>query len=222
MAEYQRTVRKPVIFSATTNGTRYEWKINGLLESTQLSFTKTFDTIGYYTIEFTAYNECNDKCIQTFRLNITQEQVPTEKITIGDYNMAELTKIVETPIVSRRRPSTPEKIPEEINVILRRVEILQETLNQLIKSKVNYNTHYFLDTSDNSRRKFDIRQALGVPATELYVISEGGGFTLEINDEGYGMTVRTGFKILDEKIERIWITGNGSIGTGRIRIGAWR
>lgn len=222
MAEYQRTAGKPVTFSATTNGTRFEWKIDGALESTQLSFTKIFNTIGYYTVEFTAYNECNDKCIQTIRLSIVQEQVLTEKVTIGDYKMAELTKITETPIASRRRVSVIEKIPEETNVILRRIEILQETLNQLIKSKVNYNTHYFVDTSDSSRRKFDIRQALGVPAAELYVISEGGGFTLELNDEGYAMTARTGFKVSDEKIERIWVTGSGSTGTGRIRIGAWR
>ncbi len=224
MAEYQRQINIPVRFVCTaTNATRYQWKLDSVIISSETEFTRTFTTIGFHTVEVIVYNDCNDECIRTARIEIVSS-IPSKPdildIKIGDYTTE--TSIVQTPI--HRRGSTPkvEKVSEELNTILRRIELLETDMVQMHKMRVNYNTHYFIDTSSASRRKIDLIKDIGVAAVELYVISEGGGFTMEVNDEGYAMTVRTGFKIMDEKIERIYVTGSGTTGTGRIRIGTWR
>jgi len=219
MAEYQRQVNTLVTFKATTNATIYQWKINNIVVSTNVTYQRIFTQIGFYTIEFTGTNTCNDKCIQTFRLEIVSQ--PLEKppqITIGDYTVE--TRI-ETPIY-RSKKGTTERIAEESTTILGRIENIEIAMLDIMQRRVNFNTHYYIDTSSTSRRKIDVTKDIGVPASELYIISEGGGFTLEINDEGYAINVRSGFKITDERIERIYVAGTGTAGTGRVRIGTWR
>ena len=220
MAEYQRQVNTLVTFKATTNATIFQWKVNNIVVSTSTTYQRIFTQIGFYTIEFIGTNTCNDKCIQTFRLEIVSQ--PLEKppqIVIGDYTVE--TRIEQTPIY-RTKKGTVERIEEESTNILIRIENIEKMMLDIMQRRVNYNTHYYIDTSSTTRRKIDIQKDLGIPATGLYVLSEGGGFTLEINDEGYAITVRAGFKVFDEKIDRIYVVGSGTAGTGRIRIGTWR
>ncbi len=220
MAEYQRQINTPVTFSATTNATIFQWKINNIVASTSKSFQKTFIQTGFYTIEFTGTNICNDKCIQTFRLEIVSQLLEKpSQIIIGDYTPE--IKIEETPIY-RAKKGTVERVSEESTAVLARIEIIEAMMVDMMQRRINYNTHYYIDTSSTTRRKIDIQKDIGVSASELYVLSEGGGFTLEINDEGYAITVRAGFRVFDEKIDRIYVIGNGISGTGRIRIGTWR
>jgi len=220
MAEYQRKINTPVTFSATTNATIYQWKINNIVASATKTFQWTFTLIGFYTIEFTGTNTCNDKCIQTFRLEIVQQQTTTPpQITIGDYTTE--TKIEQTPIY-KSKTGTSQRITEESTTVLARIETIESLMLDMMMRRINYNTHYFIDTASTIRRKIDIKKDIGSPASELYIVSEGGGFALEINDEGYAITVKTGFTVTDEVIERIYITGTGISGTGRIRIGTWR
>ena len=133
-------------------------------------------------------------------------------------------KITETPIfrskhVSHILPAGPAS--DTTNSILLRIENIEKNINDSSKRRVNHITHYFFDTSDTSRNKFDIIQSLGNAATELSVINSGGGFTIEINNEGYAIPAHKGLNFVDEYIETIWITGSGSTGTGQIRIGTW-
>ncbi len=228
MADYQRQINVPVTFGATTNATGYQWKINNIVVSTNKTFQKTFTTLGFHTVEFTGTNTCGDKCIQTIRIEIVPYSVETttqqivessSQIIMGDYTTE--TTIVQTPIYKSKQ-GTAERIAEQSTSVLSRIENIEKMMLDSMIHRVNYNTHYYIDTSSTTRRKIDLLKDLGTHASELYVISEGGGFSLEINDEGYAVTPRIGFNITNETIEKIYVTGNGTSGTGRMRIGAWR
>lgn len=225
ITQNQRQANTLVNFRAITNATSYQWKINNSVVSTALEFQRTFTTIGHYSIEFNGSNTCGDTCTQVYDLEIVSYAVETTPIVIGtsqiimgDYT----TEIkIETPIY-RTRAGTTERLAETTEAVLLRIEAIEKLTSEMMAQRANYNTHYYIDTLSTTRRKIDIQKDIGVNANELFVLNEGGGFTLEINDEGYAITPRVGFFITDEVIQRIYVTGSGTAGTGRIRIGAWR
>lgn len=89
------------------------------------------------------------------------------------------------------------------------------------KKKTNTHIHYYIDTSITTKRKIDIVKDIGFPASGLVIVSVGGGFNISINDEGYDILSSTNFQIVDEEISKIYVTGLGVSGEGRIRLGAW-
>lgn len=105
--------------------------------------------------------------------------------------------------------------------LLNRIE--QNTRNSLKsqKKKTNTHIHYYVNTSDTTKRKIDIVKDIGFPASGLIVITVGGGFYISINDEGYEILSSTNFQMIDEEISKIYVTGLGVAGEGRIRLGAW-
>ena len=90
-----------------------------------------------------------------------------------------------------------------------------------IKRITNNHVHYYIDTSLTTTRKIDIIHDMGTPASELVVLDNGSGFTMDINGEGYPITSSLGFQVIDETISALYIVGSGTAGTGRIRIGLW-
>lgn len=224
----QRTVNTPVTFKATTNATNYQWKINGIVASTEIEFQKIFISTGHYSLEFTGSDSCGNICTKMYDLEIVPYPVTVTQTTIGETdsqiimgNYMTETTTVQTPIYRTKRGTT-ERIAEESTSILNRLENIEKTMLNMMTHRINYNTHYYIDSSSTTRRKIDLLRDLGTPAVELFVVNEGGGFTLEINDEGYAVTPRVGFTITNENIERIYVAGSGITGTGRIRVGAWR
>lgn len=106
--------------------------------------------------------------------------------------------------------------------LLSRIELNTRKIAASHKHRTNYHIHYYIDTSLTARRKIDLIQDIGTYASELIVLDNGGGFTLEINSEGYKITSSLNFQIVDESIEKIYVTGSGSSGTARIRLGAFK
>lgn len=128
------------------------------------------------------------------------------------------TNIVQTPIRHSINPSEPISA-DETNA---RIELLEQQMKEMMVHKVNTNTHYFIETSNTERTKLDILKDMGMSASELYIISSGGGLTLEINDEGYPFIGNSGLTIFNETIDKLYVTGSGVSGTARIRVGFWR
>ncbi len=57
----QKLVNTPVKLTATdTQLTNHVWKVNGVQESTNAAFTKTFTTKGLYTIRHEGGNNCGN------------------------------------------------------------------------------------------------------------------------------------------------------------------
>ncbi len=106
--------------------------------------------------------------------------------------------------------------------LLSRIEFNTRKIAASQKHRTNYHVHYYIDTSSTTRRKIDLIQDMGTYASELIILDNGGGFTLSVNDEGYNITSALNFQIVDESITKIYVTGSGSSGTGRIRMGAFK
>lgn len=106
--------------------------------------------------------------------------------------------------------------------LLSRIELNTRKIAEMQKHRTNYHVHYYIDTSSTTRRKIDLIEDTGTHASELIILDNGGGFYLEIGNEGYKITSALNFQIIDETIERIYITGTGTSGTARIRLGMWK
>lgn len=106
--------------------------------------------------------------------------------------------------------------------LLSRIELNTRKIAASQKHRTNYHIHYYIDTSLTTRRKIDLIQDTGTYASELIILDNGGGFSLEVNDEGYKITSALNFQIVDEHITKLYITGSGSSGTGRIRLGGFK
>ena len=127
------------------------------------------------------------------------------------------------PVSTKAVTSLPTVSTEQyILDLLSRIEQNTRKIATSQKHRTNEHVHYYIDTSLTTRRKIDIVQDTGTYASELIVLDNGGGFSLEINSEGYKITSALNFQVVDEHITRIYVTGSGSSGTGRIRMGLWR
>ena len=106
--------------------------------------------------------------------------------------------------------------------LLSRIEQNTRKIAMSQKHRTNEHVHYYIDTSSTTRRKIDLVQDIGTYASELIILDNGGGFSLEVNDEAYKITSALNFQIVDEHITKIYVTGSGSSGTARIRLGAFK
>ncbi len=103
------------------------------------------------------------------------------------------------------------------------IVLLQRILVELQKitsnSLATYHISYSIDTSITTKQKIDIISDTGSYATEMTIIHKGGGFVFYVNDESTSIMAHNGLNIKGEKIERLYWIGNGTTGTGKIRIG---
>lgn len=126
-------------------------------------------------------------------------------------------------IVPKAATSLPGVSSEQYIIdLLSRIEINTRKIAASQKHRTNYHIHYYIDTSLTTRRKIDLIQDTGTYASELIILDNGGGFYLEVNSEGYKITSALNFQVIDETIERIYVTGSGSSGTARIRLGVFK
>lgn len=122
--------------------------------------------------------------------------------------------------IEEKKPELPDKLIEINNAIIASNSILKRIFESQ-KKRTNYHISYYIDTSNTTRRKIDLSNDMGIPASELTVLSIGGGFDIEINDEPK-YTPAANFQVTDESIDYVYVTGNGAAGSARIRFGTWR
>lgn len=81
---------------------------------------------------------------------------------------------------------------------------------------------FTLDTSQSVPATVDLRRLLGArPCVMLNVLSVGGGFTMNLDEEKDFFTATAGLSITDEKHSILNWKGSGVAGTAVLRIGAY-
>lgn len=109
-------------------------------------------------------------------------------------------------------------------------KLLQVIANSLLDiAKINRlsfvvtisSTHvwFSFSTTTTTRDKIDLIKELGSPSTEVYIVSSGGGFDMEINDEANKIRASDNMRIYNELINHVYVTCYGKAGTGQIRFG---
>lgn len=115
--------------------------------------------------------------------------------------------------------SSPVKPEYSIDNITLLQNILSE-IQQLNKTSIiRYHVIYSIDTSNTTKRKIDIVLDTGNYSIEAIVLDKGSGFNIFINDESEPIVAHTGLRFIDEVIERVYVIGSGTEGTGKIRFG---
>lgn len=102
-------------------------------------------------------------------------------------------------------------------------QILSELRNITFNTKnSNYLVVYEFDTSVTTKQQRDIYSEHGTYASSLYIDTEGGGFSLQINDSTHTILSIKGTLIYNEIILKISVTGTGNSGKGIIRLNLTR
>lgn len=112
---------------------------------------------------------------------------------------------------------------DAISCLLSKILDELKKMNKQIAIRTNAISVIEIDTSITTKKDYDLQKIFGSPkgivATQLTIISLGGGFTINVNNSGTLEAVY-GYAIENEEINNIEIIGTGTPGTAKIRIGA--
>jgi len=111
-----------------------------------------------------------------------------------------------------------DKIICYLKAILKELKVLTDK----VVSRTNTHVLLSFDTSVTTEKLFDIFKEFGIKkANDLTIIDLGGGFTIQINGNTPTIGATYDLTFEDEDIYSVQVTGSGSTGTGKIRLGAY-